>query len=215
MLDPYIVTNFLGVIAPALSAGAVQKGRSLFKDKVGEIVASSNVTIIDDGTLNGGIMSTPFDGEGIPSQKTVLIDNGRLVGFLHNTYTANKENTKSTGNSTRGSFKSTPEVGTTNLYLNNGNIERNNLIRDVDNGLYVTEVMGMHTANPISGDFSLGAAGIWIKNGELTEPVRGVAIAGNMVELLKSIDAVGNDLRFFVGMGAPTIRIGEITISGS
>ncbi len=215
VLDPYVVTNFLGVLSPSISAESVQKGRSLFAGKIGELVAANNISIIDDGVLPGGIASSPFDGEGVASQKTVLIENGKLNGFLYNTYTAAKDNVQSTGNSTRGSYKSTPEVGTTNFYIAKGDISRDKLIGEVDNGLYVTEVMGIHTANPISGDFSVGAAGIWIKNGQLQGPVRGVAIAGNIASLLMAIDGVADDLTFFVGKGAPTIRIREMVISGN
>ncbi len=215
VLDPYIATNFLGLLAPALSGEAVQKGRSLFAGKMGQQVASDLITIVDDGRLPGGIASAPFDGEGVPTSETVLIEGGRLKGFLHNTYTAAKEGINSTGNGVRGSFKSTPEVGTTNFFIRPGRTSAEQIIKDVKKGLYVTEVMGMHTANPISGDFSLGAAGIWIENGELTKPVRGVAIAGNIMELLSAVDAVGNNLEFFGGKGAPTIRVSSMSLSGS
>ncbi len=215
VLDPYVATNFLGVIAPALSAEAVQKGKSLFAGKVGKAVGSELLTVIDDGTMAGGIISAPMDGEGVPAGKTVLIDKGELKGFLHNTYTAAKDGVASTGNGTRSSFKGTPEVGTTNFYIAPGGTPGEKLLGEIDKGLYITEVMGMHTANPISGDFSVGASGLWIENGQFTRPVRGVAIAGNVMELLKSIDCVGNDMTFFVGKGSPTVRISRMTISGA
>lgn len=215
VLDPYVATNFLGVMAPALSAEAVQKGKSVFAGKIGEKVSSKVITIIDDGAMPGAIMSSPFDGEGVATKKTVLIEQGVLQGFLHNTYTAHKEGIESTGNGMRGGFKGTPEVGTTNFYIKPGQVTQEELLKDIKKGLYVTEVMGMHTANPISGDFSVGAAGIWIENGELTTPVRGIAIAGNIIDLLESVDLVANDLTFFVGKGAPTVRIASMTISGS
>ncbi|GAW94144.1 TldD/PmbA family protein [Calderihabitans maritimus] len=215
VLDPYVATGFLGILAPALTAEAVQKGKSLFAGKVGEQVASPALTLIDDGTREGGIVSAPFDGEGVPTGKTVLIRDGRLEGFLYNTYTAAKEGVKSTGNATRRSFRSTPEVGTTNFYIQVGTVTREQLIKEVDKGLYVTEVMGLHTANPISGDFSLGAAGLWIEQGEFKGPVRGVVIAGNILELLRSVDGVADDLTFFISKGSPTLRVARITISGS
>lgn len=214
IIDPYVAANFLGLIGPALTGEAVQKGRSLFAGRVDQEVASKCLTIIDDGSRPNGIASAPFDGEGVASSKTVLIQNGVLQGYLHNTYTAAKAGVQSTGNGVRGSFKSTPEVGTTNFYIQPGLLPPEELIK-IDKGFYLTEVMGMHTANPISGDFSLGAAGIWIENGEFTQPVRGVAIAGNIMELLKSIDAVGSDLKFFGGKGAPTIRAAQMTVSGT
>lgn len=215
VLDPYIATNFLGLLSPALSGEAVQKGRSLFANKVGQKVASDLITIVDDGRLAGGIASAPFDGEGVPTSETVLIAGGQLKGFLHNTYTAAKAGIKSTGNGVRGSFKSTPEVGTTNFFIRPGASSAEQIIKEVQNGLYVTEVMGMHTANPISGDFSLGASGIMIENGQFTKPVRGVAIAGNIMELLGAVDAVANDLEFFGGKGAPTLRVSSMSLSGS
>jgi len=214
VFDPYIATSFLGVIAPALSAEAVQKGKSLFGGKVGRKVASDKITIIDYGSMPGGIASAPFDGEGVPTAKTVLVQNGELKCYLHNTYTAAKDGVLSTGNGTRGSFKSTPEVGTTNFYIEPGQTDPDDLIKDIGAGLYVTDVMGMHTANPISGDFSVGAAGLWIENGKFTKPVRGVAIAGNILELLTEVEGIGSDLTFFGGQGAPTIRISKMTISG-
>lgn len=215
VFDPYVATSFLGVIAPGLSAESVQKGMSLFRGKTGKAVASDKITIIDNGALEGGIASAPFDGEGVPTSRNVLIDKGELKGFLHNTRTAAKDGVQSTGNGTRSSFKSTPEVGTTNFYIDPGTTTVEDLLGDITTGLYVTDVMGMHTANPISGDFSVGAAGIWIENGKLTKAVRGVAIAGNIIDLMKEIEGVGNDLTFFGGKGSPTLRISKMTISGS
>lgn len=215
VLEPYIATSFLSIISPTLSAEAVHKGKSFLANKINEKVASTLVTIIDDGRMPGRVSSAPFDGEGVPTGETVLIKDGVLQGYLHNTYTAKKDGAKSTGNGVRGSYRSTPEVGSTNFYLANGDISPEDLIKEVDRGLYVTDVMGMHTANPISGDFSLGASGIWIENGEFTYPVRGVAIAGNLKEFLLNIDRVANDLTFFVSKGSPTLRINNISISGS
>ncbi len=215
IMEPYIATSFLGVLAPALTAEAVQKGRSLFAGKVGQAVASAKVNIIDDGVMPGRIGSAPFDGEGVPSTRTNLITAGNLQGFLHNNYTAAKEGVTSTGNGVRGSYKGTPSVGTTNFFLAPGDLSPEQLIAEVDEGFYLTDVMGMHTANPISGDFSVGAAGLLIEKGQLTRAVRGVAVAGNLLELLQAVEAVGNDLTFFGGKGSPTLRITGITVSGS
>ncbi|PKM81286.1 MAG: TldD/PmbA family protein [Firmicutes bacterium HGW-Firmicutes-14] len=215
VFDPYIATSFLGVMAPALSAESVQKGKSLFAGKVGRKVASDKVTVVDYGSMPGGIASAPFDGEGVPTSKTVLIKDGELKGYLHNNYTAAKDNVTSTGNGVRSSFKSAPEVGTTNFYIEPGTISPDDLVKDIGTGLYITDVMGMHTANPISGDFSVGAAGIWIENGGFTKPVRGVAIAGNILELLNEVEGVGSDLTFFGSKGAPTLRISRMVVSGS
>ncbi|MFZ5943379.1 MAG: TldD/PmbA family protein [Bacillota bacterium] len=215
VLEPYIATNFLGLISPALSAEAVEKGKSFLAGKVDQKVASNLINIIDDGSMEGRILSAPFDGEGTPTSKTILIEKGVLKGYLHNTYTGKKAGVKSTGNGVRGTYRSTPEVGTTNFYVAGGSGSQEELIKSTAKGLYVTDVMGMHTANPISGDFSLGASGIWIENGEFTVPVRGIAIAGNIKDILQNIDKVADDLTFFVGKGSPTIRINNISISGS
>ncbi|MFZ5651245.1 MAG: TldD/PmbA family protein [Bacillota bacterium] len=214
VFDPYVATGFLGLLAPALTAEAVQKGRSLFAGKTGQKVASDSINIIDDGSMAGGIASSPFDGEGVPTSKTQLITGGILEGFMHNTYTAAKDGVKSTGNGVRESYKSTPEVGSTNFYIDSGNTSPAEIIQGIEKGFFVTEVLGMHTANPISGDFSLGASGIMIEGGRLTFPVRGVALAGNIIDLLKKVENIGNDLTFFGGMGSPTLLIGGLALSG-
>jgi PmbA protein len=215
VIDPYVATNFLGLLAHSLSAESVQKGKSRLAGRLKEEIISPLISIIDDGSKPGGIMSAPFDGEGVPCRKNVLINKGVLTGFLYNTYTAAKEGKDSTGNGVRGSYKSTPEVGTTNFYIENGTFPKDRLLNQIREGIYITDVLGMHTANPISGDFSLGAAGILIEKGELTKPVRGIAIAGNIFDLFNNVDAVGSDLTFFVGKGSPTLRISEMTVSGN
>ncbi|MDT8901053.1 TldD/PmbA family protein [Anaeroselena agilis] len=215
VLPPYVATNFLAVLVPALSADAVQKGRSLFRDSVGKKVASPFITLVDDGRLDGGVATSPVDGEGVLTGRTELITSGVLQGFLHNTYTAGRVGAASTGNGVRHSFRGMPEVGPTNIFFAKGETPRDELIGGVKEGLYITSVMGMHTANPISGDFSVGAAGVWIRDGQFTQPVRGVAIAGNILDFLGEVDAVGDDLRFFGSQGAPTLRIDKITISGA
>lgn len=214
VFDPLVVVSLLGVLAPALTAEAVQKGRSLFAGRVGELVASELVTIVDDGALEGGLRSAPFDGEGVPTSRSALIEKGRLRGYLHNTYTAAKDGVGSTGNGVRAAYKGCPEVGTTNFFLEPGASSPEEIIGEVSSGLYVGEVLGMHTANPISGDFSVGATGLWIEQGRLSYPVRGLAIAGNIRELLAAVDAVGRDLRFFGGQGAPTVRVSKLSVSG-
>ena len=215
VLDPFVVTSILGILATALSSDAVQKGKSLFADKLGQAVSSDVLSIIDNGRLPGGLDSSPFDAEGVPTQETKLIDNGVLKTFLFNTYTANKGKSKSTGNAVRGSFKGQPTVGTTNLYIPAGSQSPDELIKSINKGLYVQLVMGIHTANPISGDFSIGAAGYMIENGEKTHPVRGITIAGNLIDMLKAVEAVGSDLRFFADVGAPTLLISDVSVSGA
>mgnify|MGYP000912389001 CR=1 FL=1 len=214
ILDPAIGAEFLGVIAPALTGDAIQKGKSLFFDKLGQTVASSIVNISDDGRKLAGAAAAPVDDEGVPTGETPLIVNGVLQGFLHNIYTARKAGVAPTGNGLRSSFRGRPESSPSNFYLLPGNKPAAEIIAGVQRGLYVTSVMGMHTANPISGDFSLGASGLWVENGEFAYPVRGVAIAGNIVDFLKSMVEIGSDLKFLGSYGSPTIRVAGISISG-
>lgn len=214
VFDPLVAAEFLEVMGPALSADAVQKGKSLFAGKVGERVASPLVRIVDDGRLPEGAGAAPVDDEGVPTGRTVLLEEGVLQGFLHNTYTAAKDGVASTGNGIRASFRGTPEVRPSNLFVPAGETPREKLLSEVEEGFYVTSVMGMHTVNPISGDFSVGAAGLWIERGRFARPVRGVAIAGNLVELFSGVEAVGSDLRFIGSAGAPTLRFAPVTVSG-
>ncbi|MGO0122133.1 TldD/PmbA family protein [Desulfothermobacter acidiphilus] len=214
VFDPYVGVDFVGLLAPALTGEAVQRGRSLFAGKLEQKVAATQVTLVDNGLLPGGIRSAPFDGEGVPTQTTVLIEDGVLRAFLYDTRTAAREGRSSTGNAVRSGFRGQPTVGSTNLYLQPGKLAPEELIRQLPEGFYLTEVMGMHTANPISGDFSVGAVGFWIKEGELAFPVRGVTVAGNVQELLQRIDGVASDLRFLGSRGAPTFRVSELSISG-
>lgn len=214
IMEPYIMTKFMGLIAQMVNAQAVQKGKSLFANKEGEMVASPVFNLIDDGMMEDGIASFPFDAEGVKSQKKEIIVKGVLQGFLYDTYTASKAGVNSTGNAARGSFRGLPSVGTTNFIVTAGDNTPESLISSIDKGFYITDVMGMHTANPVSGDFSVGAAGIMIENGQLTYAVRGVTIAGNLISFLQDIDAVGNDVRFYGGKAAPTIRLKALSIGG-
>lgn len=215
VLDPEIAAELLEVLASPLTAEAVQKGKSLFFGKTGKAVAADGLTIIDNGKLENAIGTAPFDDEGVSTQETKLIEKGILRNYLFNTYTANKGGTKSTGNAQRGSFMGTPDTGPTNLYISKGIRSPKSIINSVKKGLHVTRVMGIHTANPISGDFSFGAAGIMIENGEKTHAVRGITIAGNLIEILMQIEEVGLDLRFFGSVGAPSLLISNISISGA
>ncbi|MBO8159230.1 MAG: TldD/PmbA family protein [Thermosyntropha sp.] len=214
IMEPSVVTRFLGIIASMVNADAVQKGKSMLEGKIGEKVASDNFTLIDDGLCEKGVGAFPFDGEGTASSRKVLIENGVLKGFLYDNYTASKEGKKSTGNGQRRSFRTLPGVGTTNFMVKPGEKTPDELISDIKRGFYITEVIGMHTANPITGEFSVGAAGIMIENGRLTYPVKGAAIAGNLADFLKDIEGIGNDLRFYGAKAAPTIRIKSLSIAG-
>jgi len=214
VLDNRVATEILEVIAPAFLAENVQKGKSLLAGRIGEDIFSPMLRIRDDGTLPGGMGTAPFDGEGVPQQNTVLVDKGRLAGYLYDTYRARKAGMVSTGNATRGSSKSPPLMGVSNFFIDNGDTPFAGLLQGIERGILVTTVMGMHTANPISGDFSVGAAGFLIERGSVTVPVKGIAIAGNIMELFHSVELVGNDLRFFGVVGAPSLRIAELDVSG-
>lgn len=216
--DPFVTASLISVIGSVLSAEAVQKQRSMFAGREGKQVASGAVRLVDDGLHPEGLASSSFDGEGVPCRETVLIEDGLLQGFLYDTYTARKGGRTSTGNAARGSYRSMPHVGATNLRLTGGDRSAEDIIAGVDTGLMVTEVSGMHSgANPVSGDFSVGASGILIKKGNLVEPVREITIAGNLRSILEAVQAVGNDNRwvpFGGSIHAPTLLIGEMTISG-
>jgi PmbA protein len=214
VFDPMVAAEFLSAFVSAFSAESVQKGKSLYSELLGQQVASPLLTLVDDGTYPAGIGTAPVDDEGVPMQRTAVIEDGKLASFLYDTYTAQKEGKKSTGNALRNSFRSTPSPGPTNLFIEPGEQLPEQLLGEIKRGLYVTDVMGMHTANSISGDFSVGASGLWIENGALARPVRSIAIAGNWRDLLTGITAVGTDLRWVGGIGAPTICVGEMSLSG-
>ncbi len=218
IFDSLAAAELISVVGMALSAEAVQKGRSLFAGKIGEKVASETITLVDDGTLKEGIASSPFDGEGVPTQRTTLIAGGILQGFLHNTYTAKKDKVNSTGNAARLSYKSPPEVLPSNLFLLPGKIKRDELLAQTKRGFYVMELQGLHSgANPITGEFSVGAVGHWIEKGIVTQAVGEVTIAGNILNMLERIDLVADDLEFIpmgASFGSPTLRVQCMAISG-
>jgi len=214
VLEANVAEEFLSMMASGFSAENVQKKKSLFIGKLDRQIVSPVITVYDDGVLESGLGTAPCDDEGTPMKKKILIDQGRLTMFLYNTYTANRDKTVSTGNGMRGGFKGVPGVGVTNLYIGPGQWSREELIGGVVNGLYVTEIMGAHMANPISGDFSVGATGFWIEKGIKVHPVREITIAGNILDLMTNVDAVGSDLRFSGRIGSPTLRVKELSIGG-
>ena len=217
VLDPEAATSFLGVLAGALSADAVQKGRSLFASLVGQSVASDLVTLIDDGRLLEGSSAAPFDDEGVATRRTPVVENGVLGGFLHNTHTATKAGTISTGNASRGGYRTVPGVSPSNLFFEPGSTSPEDLLRAAGRAVYVQEVSGLHSgANPISGEFSVGAVGLRVEDGALGEPLREMTIASTLLDVLRGIAVVGSNLRFLGGgLGAPTILVGEMTVGGT
>ena len=207
--------QILGIISACFSGEAVQKQKSFLAGKLGQLVASKELTLIDDGTLPNRLGSASFDGEGTATQRTILLENGVLQNYLYDCLSAAKANTVSTGNGMRSSYKGVPHVGCSNYYLAAGNQSPEELVAAVRRGIYVTEILGAHTSNPVSGDFSFGASGILIEKGKLVRPVRGITIAGNFQKLLQKVNGVANDLTFYGSQGAPTIRIADIAVSGT
>jgi PmbA protein len=219
VLDAFVAASFLGFIGSMLSADAVQRGRSLFAGREGDEVADPALALVDDGTHPEGPGSAPFDGEGSPTRRTALIEGGRLLGFLFDTRTARKAGTRTTGNASRGSYRSAPSVGSSNLVVEPGEDDLAGLLRRAGDGLYVTDVAGLHSGvNPVSGTFSVGASGRLIADGELGAPVRELTIASDLVSMLRAVQAVGSEGRwvpFGGSVKAPPLLIGEMSVSGS
>lgn len=213
IIDSQMVTRFLGLFSASFQADSVQKGKSMLAGKTGELIVSPLITVVDDATCEEGIAAFPFDGEGVASQTNMVVKDGVLHGFLYDTHSARRAGTKSTGNAIR-SFRSLPVVGSTNLILAPGTTPLEAMMDGIEEGLYVTEIMGMHTANPITGDFSLGAAGIMIEHGQLTYPVRGITIAGNLLTMLREADAIGSDWRIYGSKAAPSLRCTSLNVAG-
>lgn len=213
LLENRVVATFIGILAGSFMADNVQRGKSKLAGKIGISVMSESVGLVDDGLHPGGIGTSPADAEGVPSQKTVLIENGVLKSYLYDIPRANIDGVKSTGNAGRG-LKSPPGLTITNLIMNPGDSSLDELISQMGSGLLVTDVMGAHTADPISGDFSLGVSGVWYENGRLLHPVKGVALAGNILDMFKNVAAIGSDLRLFGSTGTPSVIIDGLTVSG-
>jgi PmbA protein len=218
VLDPFIAAQFLGIIASIVTADNVQKGKSLLKGRIGDKIFKGDFDIIDDGTLSYGLASKPFDGEGVPKGKTVIFENGILKTYLYNTYTARKDKKFSTGNAVRASYKSTPEVGVSNFYLKPSKTSLGKIIKSVDKGFYVIDIIGLHSGtNHISGQISVGAKGIWIDKGSFSKPVKEVTIATDLLSFCKSIDKISDDLRFMPSggyIGSPSMLVKDIALSG-
>ena len=219
VLDAFVAASFIGFIGSMLSADAVQRGRSLFAGREGDEIADGALALVDDATDPGGPSSAPFDGEGSPSRRTPLIGGGRLLSFLFDTRTARKAGRATTGNASRGSYRSPPSVGTTNLVLEPGDEELEGLFRAAGDGLFVTDVAGLHSGvNPVSGTFSVGATGRLIEGGEAGTPVRELTIASDLVSMLQAVEKVGSQARwvpFGGSVKAPPILVAEMAISGS
>jgi PmbA protein len=216
VISPEIGTQLWSFVAGMLSADEVQKGRSLFAEKVGTEVAAKGFTLIDDGRFKGATATAPVDGEGVATQTTPLIVDGVLKTYLYDCYCAKKGKTRSTGNRSRSGYGSAGGVGTTNLYLKPGEVSPEAIFAGIDRGFYLTVVLGLFAAiDAASGDFSIPSAGFMIEKGKKTFPVRGVTVGGNLFELLKAVDKVGSDLTWFQSTGSPTVSVSHVKLGGS
>ena len=216
VLDPWMAMSLLGAISPLFSADSVLKGRSLFAGKVGERVANARVTIVDDARRKGGLRSAPFDGEGVATTTRILVERGVLRGYLTNLKTARKMSSAPTGNARRGSYASPSRIGPSNFYIEAGTDDPEALVRGLDRALAVTSLLNLHTIDPVSGEFSLGASGTFMERGAPVHPVQGITIAGNLTHLLSSVSGAGTDLTFGSGgIGSPTLVIAELSVGGT
>ena len=209
-----VVVEFIEVLSASFLADSVLKGKSMLAAKVGKKVAASCLNLFDDGLMRGGWASSLYDTEGAPKKKTCLLKEGVCEGFLYDTYWAKRAGKDSTGNAVRGGFKSTPSPGISNLHIERGEKSFDEILKRMDKGLLIKEVMGLHTIDPVSGEFSLGASGLWVEGGKPVYPVRGIAIAGSLLELFSKVEEVGSDVRFIGSVGAPSLLFSEINISG-
>jgi PmbA protein len=213
-----VARSLVGSVFEAASGDAIWRHASILAGKVGEPIGAATLTIIDDNLMllptgAGGFGSSPFDGEGLPTRRTVVVEGGVLRNYMLNTYAARKLGMKSTHNASRG-LAGAPGIGCGNLYLEPGTQAPEEIIGEIKTGLYVTSLMGFGT-NIVTGDYSRGAAGLWIENGQLTHAVEEITIAGNLAEMLKNVSAIGNDLVFRGSVASPTLRIDGMTIAGS
>jgi PmbA protein len=215
---PEVARSLIGSVFEAASGDAIWRHASFLAGKLGEQIGAATLNIIDDNTMLlptgvGGFGTSPFDGEGLPSRRTIVLENGVLRNYMLNTYAARKLGMKSTHNASRG-LAGAPGIGPGNLYLEPGTQSPEQIIGDVKAGLYVTSLMGFGT-NIVTGDYSRGAAGLWIENGQLTHAVEEITIAGSLAEMLKNVTAIGNDLVFRGSVASPTLRIDGMTIAGA
>ncbi|MGC1430852.1 MAG: metallopeptidase TldD-related protein, partial [Candidatus Sulfotelmatobacter sp.] len=212
IFDPMVATSILEHIFEGVNGDSVYRGASFLAGKLGQKIAGANVTIIDDGTIPGGFGTSPFDGEGIPTRRTVVVENGVLNSYLLNTYTAKKLGLQTTGNASRG-LAGTPGIGPGNYFLQPGARTPKQMISEIKEGLYVTEFLG-HGANLVTGDYSRGASGLWISGGEFAYPVEEITVAGNLKEMFFNISEIASDLEFRGSVASPTLRIDSLTVGG-
>ncbi len=214
LIENTVAASLLGTLSNAFLAESHFKKTVSPRVYIGSEVFAPPINIFDGGLELDGAKAFPFDGEGAPSQLTKVVSAGEIQSLLADNYYSRKLQTKRTANSCRSSFDSAPFNGVSNLFIERGNSTQSELIRDVGSGIMITEVMGLHTANPISGDFSVGATGFRISGGRIGHPVKGIAIAGNLIDLLAGVRNVGADFEFFGAFGAPSLLVESLSISG-
>ncbi len=207
--------GLISVAAPAACGDSVLKKRSWLAGKTGKEVASSRVTLVDDALWEDGPAAFPFDDEGVASRRTAVINRGVLEAYLFDMYYGARQGDESSGNGVRPSYLMPPGVDTTNWVLLPGGMSEGDLIKSVEHGVYIFELMGLHTADPVTGEFSLGAAGMRIEKGSLSGAVTGIAVAGVMEELFKGVEEVSDTIKFYGGTGAPAVLVGVLDVSGT
>jgi PmbA protein len=215
LFSPFVAAEMLELLSNALRGDQVLKGKSFLATHLGKEVGASCLTIVDDGRLKRGLGSSAYDAEGLPTQTTTLFQKGVLQGFLYDSTTARKAKKASTGNAGRSSYRGLPEPETTNFFIKPGMKTPEELVSGIESGIYVHNAMGLHTVDTVSGDYSLGIMGERIEKGKRTHGVRGVTIAGNLLDLLKNVEAVGNDLVFSGSLGSPTLWIRGVSVGGA
>ena len=213
IVDANVGRAILGGVLAAVNGESVLQGASFLGTRLNQRIASDLVTLIDDGTRPKGMASAPFDGEGVPTQKRVIVEKGVLRGFMYNTIVAKRAGVASTGNASRGGFTSLPGIGPHNFSMVAGATVPDEIVKATKVGLWLKEVTG-YGINPVNGNFSGGASGLWIEDGQVAFPVKGLTIAGTADEMLNGIDLVGNDTDLNRGFAAPTFRIREMQIGG-
>jgi len=214
LIDEMSFAIILEFVESIMSGEQVAKGVSVLCDRLGERVASEVVTLIDDPHLKGGCFNAGFDAEGLWTQRRVLIQDGVLIGYLHNTFSALLLNQTPTANAVRSSYRFQPVPGATNLYIMGGKKGKDELISSIDRGVMVTEVMGLHTANSISGEFSFGISGFYVERGEIQHPISQMTVSGNIIDLFERIVDVGRDVRFIYSYGSPAVLVDGLSVGG-
>ncbi len=214
LLDALTASEILEVLAPSFYADHLLRKRSLFCHQQNKQVLSSELTLIDDGWLQDGAGSFPFDGEGVAKQRTVVVEQGVFKQPLFDLEYAAQFKVKSTGSSVREGIKRPSQISHSNFFIEKGELSFEQLVQSIQRGIYITELIGIHTADPISGDFSVGAQGFLIEKGEITTPIKQIALSGNLKEVMNRVEKIGSDLRFCFKIGSPSLLISSMDLAG-